>query len=251
MKSISKYRGDLLKAYFTRTRSKGDYFHFQEIGAMNILAYLQSKGIEIEGKRILDCGASFGGYSEIFSRYGGKVLPFDIDRDSLIFLRREGGDATKGMSCALGDASAMPFKNSSFDLILAIGIIEHLPKQEEFLREAYRCMGNGFLLLTFPPYYSPFGGHSLMPFHILPEKIAIRIGKKLGRIDRSIESLEDLSLFPITISRARNIIEKVGFEIASFDSRYTSSFFCQFRMLREFLVPHCIFLLRRPREGNS
>jgi SAM-dependent methyltransferase len=238
-----------MNVYFTRTRSKEDYFRFQEIGAIGLLEYLRSKSISIEGKRILDCGASLGGYSKVFSRNGGKVLPFDIDRDSLDYLRRRSGEADKDVPCVQGDASDMPFKDSSFDIILAVSLIEHLPEQEEFLKEAFRCTGDGCLLLTFPPYYSLLGGHSLKPFHLLPEKLAILIGKKLGRIDKSVESLEDISLFPLTISKAMEIIKKVGFKIVALDSRYTSSFFCRFHILREFLVPHCMFLLQRPKEG--
>ncbi|MFQ6060167.1 MAG: methyltransferase domain-containing protein [Thermoplasmata archaeon] len=238
-----------MRAYFSRKRSKEQYFRFQEIAARALLDYLKSKGIEIEGKRILDCGSSLGGYTKVFSEGGGSVLPFDIDKESLIYLRERVCAVSKNPCCVLGDATAMPFKNSSFDLVIAVSLIEHLPEQEEFLKEAYRC-AVGYLLVTFPPYYSLLGGHALKPFHLLPEKLAIRVGRGLRIIDKNVETLKDISLFPLTISRALRMMEKVGFEIASLDSRYTSSFFCRFRRLREFLVPHCIFLLKRHEGGE-
>ena len=47
-----------------RILSEADYRDFQAFQAQLILNYLDSFGVELRGKRVLDLGSGIGGYSE-------------------------------------------------------------------------------------------------------------------------------------------------------------------------------------------
>ncbi len=49
------------------------------------------------------------------------------------------------------DASALPFKNESFDAVICAEMLEHVPDPVSVIREAYRVLrGHGVLLMTVP-----------------------------------------------------------------------------------------------------
>ena len=59
--------------------------------------------------------------------------------------------ASKGTNKVRGDAQSMPFKEASFDSIVAGELIEHLDRPWDFLEEAYRVLRpGGHLLITTP-----------------------------------------------------------------------------------------------------
>ncbi len=70
---------------------------------------------------ILDLGSGEGGTSSILSN-GNNVISMDI---SLERLQRQ-KDKNKNYDLILGDAIRLPFKNSSFDLIILQDVIEHV-----------------------------------------------------------------------------------------------------------------------------
>ena len=58
------------------------------------------------------------------------------------------------------DATALPFPDDYFDVIIANDVMEHVAQPEAVLREAYRVLKPGGRFFTnFPPYYHPYGAH--------------------------------------------------------------------------------------------
>ena len=58
------------------------------------------------------------------------------------------------------DATALPFPDDHFDVIIANDVMEHVAQPEAVLREAYRVLKPGGRFFTnFPPYYHPYGAH--------------------------------------------------------------------------------------------
>ena len=65
--------------------------------------------------------------------------------------------------------------DNKFDFVISRGVIEHVPidQHEKFISECFRIMKpNGIGYLTSSPWYAPWAGHQLAPFHIFPIKIA-------------------------------------------------------------------------------
>ena len=73
-----------------------------------------------------------------------KLLP----SDRLVVLDLQ---ETRGVEALIGEATAIPFTSGSFDLVLAIDIMEHLPAghRQRFLEELLRVTG-GYLILAGP-----------------------------------------------------------------------------------------------------
>jgi SAM-dependent methyltransferase len=53
------------------------------------------------------------------------------------------------------DAQRLPFRDGSVDTILATELIEHLPRPQEFLREARRLLRTGGTLIISAPFLEP------------------------------------------------------------------------------------------------
>jgi SAM-dependent methyltransferase len=99
--------------------------------------------------RVLDIGADEAPYRELFSahRYttlnGGGPLPESRD-----------------LECA-GRAESIPAPDGSFDAVLCIQVLEHLPNPLGALREFRRVLGPGGALIATVPFASP--EHQLPP----------------------------------------------------------------------------------------
>lgn len=72
----------------------------------------------------------------------------------------------RGSSFVVGRAEALPFASCSFDLVLALDVLEHLDDDTAGLREISRLLKpGGLLLLTVPALPSLWGGHDIVNHH--------------------------------------------------------------------------------------
>jgi SAM-dependent methyltransferase len=95
------------------------------------------------GSRVLDLGCGRGGVMELLWRDVRLAVGADPDWPSLREHR-----AGLPLACARGEA--LPFVSASFDVVLALWVLEHLPAPEEVLRAIRRVLvpGGHFLFLT-------------------------------------------------------------------------------------------------------
>ena len=105
-------------------------------------------------KRILDVGCATGRLVKFFNKHGLEAFGCDIADVAL----RQARKINKKGAIFKASATSLPFKNSSFDFICAISMIEHLtPKEaEKFLKEARRILKpHGFIFLITPNFATP------------------------------------------------------------------------------------------------
>jgi SAM-dependent methyltransferase len=102
------------------------------------------------------------------------IDPIDRFSDAGVRLARERG--LTNLTFARADGMALPFRDTSFDLVLSHAVIEHVPDAEQYLRECRRVLtADGRLYLSTAPYLSFAGAH-------LPRlKIQIPLHLLLGR----------------------------------------------------------------------
>jgi len=95
--------------------------------------------------RVLDVGCGTGALLEELRPRSTEAWGVDISPEALRFC------AERGLRCvALADAIAVPFPSGYFDVVTAIGIVEHVDDDTAFLAEMNRLLrpGGAFVLLT-------------------------------------------------------------------------------------------------------
>lgn len=102
----------------------------------------------VKEKQVLEvgCGAGLGlGYLGIRAR---KVIGGDYSEDNLRYARQHYGERAELL---LLNAQKLPFKDSSFDVVVAMEVIQYLTRLDDFFKECYRILRKkGVLLLCLP-----------------------------------------------------------------------------------------------------
>ena len=96
-------------------------------------------------RRALDLGCGTGHNLDSLARYAEPV-GLDSSAEALEFCRRRGHRR-------LIQAASLPFADNSFDVVTALDVIEHLDDDLGTLREVYRVMRPGGLLIISVPAY--------------------------------------------------------------------------------------------------
>jgi SAM-dependent methyltransferase len=216
-----------------------------------VCRYFASRGVAPPGAA-LDLGCGLGGYSLALQHAGFRVVSLDLDASVVQGL-------PEGLTGLSADASALPIGDAAFDLVLCASLIEHVPAPERLLREVWRVLRpGGACYLSFPPYYSPLGGHQFAPFHLLGERAALAIyrrrirgrdpgwrAKYLRPASGYSDAFGAYGLYRLTISRARSLARSAGFAIADQSVRFLPVNTARWGVLGEFLTWHAQLLLRK------
>ena len=223
-----------------------NYSRFQEYQAKEIIKELDRLNIKMNDLRVLELAAGVGGYSTELYRSCGYFVSSDI-------YKFPNYNHHPFIDYILFDASRQyPFKDDSFDFIFCSSLIEHINDPAEMLREVKRVLtGNGFLYLSFPPFFSPYGGHFFSPYHYLGEKNAVKITKKFNtNIGDNVTEYsncwgEGRGLFKRTIRSVRTLLHEFTFDIEYVWPRFMMNFnFAKVPLLNEVLCWHVCFVCR-------
>lgn len=203
----------------------------------------------LPGKRVLEVGGHLGEFSAFFEETcGAMCLNLEIQDVWDI------GGCFAGT--IIGDGTAMPFVDESYDFILCRGVIEHVAhaKQQALIHECKRVLKRGGIcLINTQPWYSPFAGHQIRPFHILPLPVALFLkrltlskeGRERFNLDRA-RCLEDFDLYPLTMRRVERMIRDCEFRILGTRDYHTRLHWTtRIPVLREVLTQSITYLLAK------
>jgi SAM-dependent methyltransferase len=130
----------------------------------------------MHGGRVLDmgCGAGYGAYLLATSDPASFIIGMDIAQDAIAFAKSR-YQATN-LRYIVGDALAFPFAWASFDMIVALEVIEHLKDAQQAVEKVRRLLKpDGVFVVSTPnrDVYSEGHKEPWNPYHIqefsLPE----------------------------------------------------------------------------------
>jgi arsenite methyltransferase len=117
------------------------------------------------GERVLDVGCGPGFYlAELLERVGptGSVTGVDASPQTLALARRrtQGHD---NLTLQLGDATALPVADASFDAALSVQVLEYVADADAALRQLHRVLRPGGRLVVWDIDWSTVSWHSADP----------------------------------------------------------------------------------------
>jgi ubiquinone/menaquinone biosynthesis C-methylase UbiE len=160
------------------------------------------------GRRVLEIGVGAGVDFCGWVRHGARAVGVDLtDRGLSLtreYLKLEGHDPSCS-SLLRADAEHLPFKNESFDIVYAYGVLHHTPDTLSAFREAFRVLRRGgqFKCMI---YHSPsWTAFSLWVYHAL---LKLRPWKTLRQV--IFENLESPGTKAYSVGQARNLMSQAG-----------------------------------------
>jgi SAM-dependent methyltransferase len=171
------------------------YLPFKETRAREFLAplfgYLRDRSAR--GLSVLEVGCSFGHMTEYLAEQPevASMVAFDSDPDFVEIVRTKvtelGLGKVREVALLDKDAKRLAWPDGSFDLVLVVGVIEHLPRRVRRVQvdEYYRVLASGghIAILDTPNRLFPFETHSVrLPLvQWLPPQIAYRYARAWRR----------------------------------------------------------------------
>ena len=115
------------------------------------------------GTTLLDLGCGAGRHAFEAGRRGAAVIALDTDRAELARVAAvaaamdEAGELPDGAAVAMaaGDATAMPFPDNSFDVVIAAEVLEHIPADQHAMNEIARVLRPGGTAAITVPAWLP------------------------------------------------------------------------------------------------
>jgi SAM-dependent methyltransferase len=205
----------------------------RRLGREQVLPLLESLGMDLRDRAVLDVGCGYGGVIlELDRKYPlSRGLGLDVDPEMIAEARRQGAGRIRFEAADFfrqGDAE-------KYDLILMRDVLEHIVDVEGALRKARGLLAPaGRIYLSFAPFYSPFGGHqhngggffACLPWlQLLPEGLFRRLlsieGNSYKSGDRLREDMETVLRTRLTLGRFREAAARAGLQVG-YHAQYLS-----------------------------
>ena len=261
MKKINKNKFKSWKDY---------YFNYQyELAEQFYIPLLNKRQILLKDQKIIDIGCGNGGFISAFYKYSNNLYGIEIKefdwpseiKGKVIFLIGDLTEMTSYKRAIIGQAA---------DLIILRDVIEHIPinKKLFFLQKVKQfAKSDTNFLITFPPFYSPFGLHQqvfcksilrYIPYlSILPKSILKFLLSIFKENQDTLEKLLEIKECRMTISDFIKLYKELGLEETSslfftvrpshtlrYGFKTRSSYLGKIPILRELFVTGVSFTLK-------
>ncbi len=129
---------------------------------------------DLDGARILDLGCGPGWYSTAMTQAGASVVGLDLDAGDVKQAHQ------RAVAAMIGDGQRLPIASASVDGIFCSNLMEHVPDPALVIDEMTRIVRpGGWLWISWTPWYSPWGGHEIVPFHLLGPRLGPKVWNRL------------------------------------------------------------------------
>ena len=193
------------------------------------------------GRRILDLGCGHGYDTVAMRSAGAEVVPVDMDPVKLV---ATGSTLEGGVQ---GDATRLPFGDATFDGVYCSNLLEHTPVTGPVFAEIERVLRpGGWGWVSWTNWYSPWGGHEIVPLHMFGPDLGLRMWRKLFGEPRV--NVPFVELWPTYIGRVlAEVRSQPGLRLADATPRYWSGqrWILKVPGLREVATWNCVLELER------
>jgi len=195
----------------------------------------------LRGRQVLDLGAGPGFYSEAMAAAGAEVTAADLALDDLqqAVLRNP---AT--VRC---DGTLLPFPDATFDGVFCSNMLEHTPTPERIFDEIERVVKpGGWAWVSWTNWYSPWGGHEIVPLHFLGPRLGLAAWRTLFGEPRKNVPFEEL--WPTYVGRTlADVRRRPNLRLIDARPRYypRQRWILRVPGLREVATWNCLLLLER------
>lgn len=119
--------------------------------------FLSRVGVE-NSFAVADVGSGIGNNIKTISEFTGHITAIDISPAALDILKKTYFGLVGDLSVISADATALPFQEKMFDVVILTEILEHCENPERVLSECVRILKNGgSLIVSTPNYLNPAG----------------------------------------------------------------------------------------------
>jgi len=143
---------DKLEDYSKGYSSKAG-LHFKK---RKIVTFLQLAGTH--AGPILEVGCADGPYTLELASMGFTMIGLDLSQKQLERLKSLSRKSNlKNVDVVLGDAEHLPFRSTSFNMVISISTVRYVPNPKEAIKEFSRTTAmRGSVIVDFPNKYSPY-----------------------------------------------------------------------------------------------
>lgn len=122
---------------------------------------------DLLGKRVLDLGCGLGTYRKEIVKRGGEWIGLDLS----------------GGGCSvIADGNRLPFRADSIDHVLSAAVLEHIPDQDQHLREIHRVLRKDGVVFGYVSFLEPL--HGLSYFHVTHLGLEVLLARNGFRAER-------------------------------------------------------------------
>ncbi|HEY2786773.1 MAG TPA: class I SAM-dependent methyltransferase [Fimbriiglobus sp.] len=207
---------------------------------------------EWHGSRVLDFGCASGGLSLRLRELCPEVVGIDIDRPKVEFAQQLVRDnRLTGVEFLAYDGGAVPLPDESFETVLCVDVVEHLPVLHRFVADFYRVLKPGglFLVSFGPPWRHAHGKHMWAKLPgwwthlIFPRRTVMRVS---GFPPET--KWEDLGLYRLTVGRFEKTMRESRFEVVHLRHRTKRLFnpLTKVPGVRELFISEVVGVYRKP-----
>lgn len=136
---------DILALHNPRTQVSFFYYHYNRFITSQLKRHLG----DLKGKRLLELGCGRG-TSSIYQAVtnGLEVVPTDYSEGAVAIANRNMGKYGVPGQAVQADIFNLPFPSGSFDVVISLGVMEHIERAADAYREMHRMLRPGGVMIS-------------------------------------------------------------------------------------------------------
>ncbi len=218
----------------TMTEQTKLYWRYEyDVAAKYMIPLLEQWGVSLRDAAVIDVGCGEGGgLCAMHDAGAARCDGFDIEPGRVEAAQQLKGDRPITLTTGNLYDERPPFYGEYYDLVVLHDVFEHLDFKEEVMNKlASYAQPNGYIMITFPPYYSAYGAHqqllntqwAKMPFiHLVPFAFRKILPQLKNEHPHIVEEILKLGRLKMGMKKFEAIVRRCGLTIGGKQAYFIS-----------------------------